>query len=78
MGRNRQGNDTADSPEGRDIWFGRRLLDRLRDYGIALSVSPEVLPAYQWIERFLCLLPQLFRLVCVGFRKSCGYVGEGM
>lgn len=34
---------TADSPEGRDIWFARRLLDRLQDYGIALAVPPETL-----------------------------------
>ena len=24
----------SDSPEGRDVWFARRLLDRLADYGI--------------------------------------------
>lgn len=34
---------TADSPEGRDIWFARRLLDRLQDYGIALAIPPETL-----------------------------------
>lgn len=34
---------TADSPEGRDIWFARRLLDRLSDYDIHLSASPEEL-----------------------------------
>lgn len=34
---------TADSPEGRGVWFARRLLDRLGDYGITLAVSPEEL-----------------------------------
>lgn len=33
----------SDSPEGRDIWFARRLLDRLADYGIRLDVPPEEL-----------------------------------
>lgn len=33
----------ADSPAGRDVWFARRLLDRLSDYGIVLEVSPEAL-----------------------------------
>ena len=34
---------TADSPAGRDVWFARRLLDRLADYGIALEAEPEAL-----------------------------------
>ena len=34
---------TADSPAGRDVWFARRLLDRLADYGIALDAEPEAL-----------------------------------
>ena len=34
---------TADSPVGRDVWFCRRLLDRLADYGIRLDTSPEAL-----------------------------------
>lgn len=34
---------TADSPPGRDVWFARRLLDRLEDYGIRLDVPPEEL-----------------------------------
>lgn len=34
---------TADSPAGRDVWFCRRLLDRLADYGIRLDTSPEAL-----------------------------------
>lgn len=34
---------TASSPPGRDIWFARRLLERLEDYGIALNVGPEEL-----------------------------------
>ncbi len=33
----------ADSPEGRDVWFARRLLERLADYGIALDADPETL-----------------------------------
>lgn len=33
----------TDSPPGRDVWFARRLLDRLEDYGIRLDVPPEVL-----------------------------------
>ena len=33
----------ADSPEGRDVWFARRLLDRLGDYGIRLDAAPEEL-----------------------------------
>ena len=28
-------------PPGRDIWFARRIIDRLWDYGIKLPVSPE-------------------------------------
>lgn len=34
---------TADSPAGRDVWFARRLLDRLADYGIRLDTEPEEL-----------------------------------
>lgn len=33
----------SDSPEGRDVWFARRLLDRLADYGIPLDAAPEEL-----------------------------------
>ena len=36
---------TASSPPGRDVWFARRLLERLEDYGIRLGASPEVLAA---------------------------------
>lgn len=34
---------TASSPPGREIWFARRLLERLEDYGIALHAEPEEL-----------------------------------
>ena len=34
---------TVSSPEGRDVWFARRLLERLADYGIALDEEPETL-----------------------------------
>lgn len=34
---------TASSPPGRDVWFARRLLERLSDYGVELGVSPEAL-----------------------------------
>ena len=34
---------TASSPPGRDIWFARRLLERLEDYGIRLNEEPETL-----------------------------------
>lgn len=34
---------TASSPEGRDVWFARRLLERLADYGIAVDAEPETL-----------------------------------
>lgn len=34
---------TADSPSGRNLWFARRLLDRLEDYGIRLGTTPEQL-----------------------------------
>ena len=34
---------TAGSPPGRDIWFARRLLERLEDYGITLNAGPEEL-----------------------------------
>ncbi len=34
---------TASSPPGRDVWFARRLLERLEDYGIRLDTAPEAL-----------------------------------
>ena len=34
-----------DSPPGRDIWFSRRVIERLGDYGIHLEISPEALAA---------------------------------
>ncbi len=34
---------TADSPQGRDVWFARRLLERLSDYGVHLDAEPEEL-----------------------------------
>ena len=34
---------TASSPPGRDVWFARRLLGRLEDYGIRLDGTPEEL-----------------------------------
>ncbi len=34
---------TSCSPPGRDIWFARRLLERLEDHGIALHTEPEEL-----------------------------------
>ena len=34
-----------DSPPGRDIWFSRRVIERLGDYGIHLEKSPETLAA---------------------------------
>lgn len=34
---------TSSSPPGRDIWFARRLIERLGDYGIVLNVQPEEL-----------------------------------
>lgn len=34
---------TASSPAGRDVWFARRLLERLADYGIVLDTEPEAL-----------------------------------
>lgn len=36
---------TSSSPAGRELWFARRLLERLADYGIALEASPEALAA---------------------------------
>ena len=36
---------TNDSPPGRDLWFAKRLIDRLADYGIRLETSPEELAA---------------------------------
>lgn len=32
-----------DSPPGREVWFTRRVIDRLADYGFSLSVTPEEL-----------------------------------
>lgn len=32
-------------PEGRDVWFAKRILDRLSDYGIVLPATPEELAA---------------------------------
>ena len=34
---------TSSSPPGRELWFARRLLERLADYGISLEASPEAL-----------------------------------
>lgn len=34
-----------DSPPGRDVWFARRLIDRMEDYGIHLQGTPEMLAA---------------------------------
>ena len=34
---------TSSSPPGRELWFARRLLERLGDYGISLDVAPEAL-----------------------------------
>ncbi len=57
---------TASAPPGRDEWFARRLMDRLADYGIRLSASPETLAgqleenseAYKhWAEAHLRELP---------------------
>ncbi len=36
---------TSSSPPGRELWFARRLLERLEDYGISLEASPEALAA---------------------------------
>ena len=33
----------SDSPPGRDVWFARRVIERLGDYGIRLDISPEAL-----------------------------------
>ncbi len=33
----------CDSPAGRDVWFARRLIERLGDYGIRLDAAPEAL-----------------------------------
>ena len=57
---------TADSPAGRDVWFARRLLERLGDYRIALEEEPEALAGRlhtnaedykHWSERALRELP---------------------
>ncbi len=34
---------TSDSPPGRDVWFARRVIDRLGDYGIHLDTTAEEL-----------------------------------
>lgn len=34
---------TSSSPEGRDVWFARRLIERLGDYGVTLDARPEEL-----------------------------------
>ena len=34
---------TSSSPPGRELWFARRLLERLADYGISPEASPEAL-----------------------------------
>ena len=34
-----------DSPPGRDVWFARRVIGRLEDYGIRLDITPEALAA---------------------------------
>ena len=34
---------TSDKPAGRDVWFAKRLMDRLGDYGIHLPATPEEL-----------------------------------
>lgn len=34
---------TSSSPEGRDVWFARRLIERLGDYGVPLEAQPEEL-----------------------------------
>lgn len=36
---------TSDSPSGREVWFARRILDRLEDYGICLETTAEELSA---------------------------------
>ena len=33
----------SDSPPGRDVWFARRVIERMGDYGIRLDISPEAL-----------------------------------
>lgn len=33
----------SDYPQGRDVWFARRVLDRLEDYGLKLASTPEEL-----------------------------------
>lgn len=36
---------TSDKPAGRDVWFAKRILDRLEDYGIHLPAEPAELAA---------------------------------
>lgn len=57
---------TSSSPAGRDVWFARRLLERLDDYGIKLNEEPEALAAAlhtnaeeykHWSEQSLKELP---------------------
>lgn len=31
----------SDSPPGREVWFARRVIDRLGDYGVRLDTTPE-------------------------------------
>lgn len=33
----------GDSPAGREVWFARRILDRLADYGLTLDLAPQEL-----------------------------------
>lgn len=35
----------SDSPPGREVWFARRVIDRLGDYGIWLDITPDALAA---------------------------------
>lgn len=35
----------SDSPPGREVWFARRVLQRLEDYGIRLDIGPDALAA---------------------------------
>lgn len=57
---------TNATPAGRDIWFAKRLIDRLGDYGIRLDTTPEALAALlpvnaeeykHWSEQSLRELP---------------------
>ena len=35
----------SDTPKGRDLWFARRVIERMSDYGVPLAVAPEELAA---------------------------------